>query len=109
MASRKPWVDVSEKKKSQSRHHGLENLGNSLKPANKTKRLKSNAKKREWERPRCPKISPYRQPKKKESTSTSGKMEQATENIQNFTGIFSRKKVFPMGKQRKAWVTTEAI
>jgi hypothetical protein len=109
MVSRRPWVDVSEKKKSPRNHHGLENLGTSLKPANKTKTLKRKAKKREWENPRCPKTSPYRQPKKKESTSASGKIEQTTENIQNFTDIFSRVNVLPRAKETTTWVTAEAI
>src|SRR6266516_3448719 len=83
----------TRKNRTTSDHHCRENFMSPRYSEDTTSRLHSAANNRECESPRCPSKSPYSIPNAKPTTSASGRMDEATANVQKRQSRFRWDKV----------------
>src|SRR6266516_7918154 len=93
MASSRPCETVTRKNRLTNDHHCRENFMSPRYSDDTTSRLHSAANSRECESPRCPSKSPYSIPNAKPTTSASGRMDEATANVQKRQSRFRWDKV----------------
>src|SRR2546425_2577642 len=102
MASRMPCDTVTRKNRLTSDHQCRENFMSLLYSHDTTSRLHTAANNKECENPRCPSKSPYSIPSAKPTTSASGRMDDATANVQKRQSRFRRDKVLHSATAEKA-------